>query len=1034
MNTPLLLPRVITLASLLSPLAAAEPLTFTSIPPKDPQEAAKTFHVLDGFAMQLIGAEPLVTDPVALAYDEDGRAFVCEMNDYPYTNKASHKPNQENPTDKPIGRVRLLEDTDGDGVFDKGSVFADGLSWPTGVACWKGGVFVTATPDIWYLKDTDGDGKADVREKAFTGFNKLNVQAVMNNPAWGLDHRIYVAGGTNGASITRPDASDFKPIAIKRNDFSFDPESRSVEIESGGARFGNAFDDWGNRFLCNIRNPAQHVVLPYRWLTKAPFITIANPVNDAAEAGDQLPVFRTSPVEPWRDFRAKRWSAEGSTLPRSELVSAGVVTSSSGISIYRGDAYPKEFRDYAFVADVAGNLFYRLKLIPDGATFKAVQVDQGRNFCTSDDLWHRPVNFVNAPDGCLHVCDMYREVIEHPWSIPDDIHAAIDLLRGTDKGRLYRLAPNASFKPRPTPKLSKATTAELVALLDHPNAWHRETAHRLLFDRQDQSALEPLRAMLKQAKTPQGRLHAMWSLHGLSVAHDIPGPFGSLHPDDVAQVLQNNGDWRLAAQALHIAIDMITAGAGREVLTPALTEFAKRLTVNSPVALPLAFALGEVGGGEATSRALLSVYRTAPEDAWLRPAIAQAGIKNGALNFIEVLGDTSLPNMRRHRDTMILDVAKTVTAKAPQKEAQALTTFAQALTSRTMANPTERPFAPSGAEALLHGVAAGARQRGWSTKQLGATPDAQQWWEAKVRTAAEVLRSPDGSSDKLTAIPLVALGSFDAAHPVLTPLLAPTVLQEVQTAALDALTGFKDARVAPVIIGSWKSLTPALRDKALASFLAYPERIQALLDAVESKVIPTGQLSMATRLLLTKNRDHALADRAAKLFDTGASNRAQVVNDYAKKVFGSLEDLTAQGGQARAPKGDPARGARVYETVCMVCHKHGDRGNDVGPNLGTVKLWPPQQILTNILDPNREVSPNFALYIVETRNGRTLSGILASETAAGVTIRRADGGTDQVQRSEIQSMASSGISLMPEGLEAVINPQQMADLIEFLRS
>jgi len=457
---------------------SAEELKFPTTPPTEPQNAAKTFHVLDGFQMQLIAAEPLVTDPVSITYDEDGRAYVCEMNDYPYTDKEHHKHAQENPTDQSIGKVRLLTDTNGDGVFDKATIFAEGLSWPTGAACWKGGIFVTATPDVWYLKDTNGDGVADVRQKVFTGFKKLNVQAVMNNPIWGLDHRIYIAGGSNGGEIQRapgsesvmPLPADFKPLSIKRNDFSFDPSTGDVRLESGGARFGNTFDDWGNRFLCNIRNPCQHVVLPYRYLARNPYLVVPSALNDCAEAGDQLPVYRTSPPEPWREFRAKRWVQEGSTLPKSELVGAGVVTSSAGITVYRGDAYPSEYRDFVFVADVAGNLFYRMKLVPDGVTFKAVQVDGTKNFCTSDDLWSRPVNFVNAPDGCLHVCDMYREVIEHPWSIPDDIHSAVDLLRGRDKGRLYRLAPKSGplsplsgasqspFKPRPTPKLSTATT------------------------------------------------------------------------------------------------------------------------------------------------------------------------------------------------------------------------------------------------------------------------------------------------------------------------------------------------------------------------------------------------------------------------------------------------------------------------------------------------------------------------------------------------------------------------------------------------
>ncbi|MBK8036774.1 MAG: hypothetical protein IPK22_06495 [Verrucomicrobiaceae bacterium] len=394
------------LSSLLGlPWLSLAALDFPSTPPVEPQNAAKTFHVLDGFEMQLIAAEPLVTDPVAITYDADGRAYVCEMNDYPYTDKAAHKPSQENPTDAHIGKVRLLTDTDGDGIFDKATVFADGLSWPTGAACWKGGIFVTATPDVWYLKDTNDDGVADVRQRVFTGFKKLNVQAVMNNPIWGRDHRIYIAGGSNGGEIQRvpgsesvmPLPKDFKPLPIKRNDFSFDPSTGDVRLESGGARFGNTFDDWGNRFLCNIRNPCQHVVLPYRYLARNPYLVVPNALNDCAEAGDQLPVYRTSPPEPWREFRAKRWVQEGSHLPKSELVGAGVVTSSSGITVYRGDAYPKEYRDFAFVADVAGNLFYRMKLVPDGVTFKAVQVDGNKNFCTSDDLWFRPVNFVNAP-------------------------------------------------------------------------------------------------------------------------------------------------------------------------------------------------------------------------------------------------------------------------------------------------------------------------------------------------------------------------------------------------------------------------------------------------------------------------------------------------------------------------------------------------------------------------------------------------------------------------------------------------------------
>src|SRR5688572_26314012 len=435
------------------------------VAPISAREAEKNFRVLDGFSMELLAAEPLVASPVAMTYDENGRAYVCEMRDYPYTEKARHQRNQENPTDTAIGTVRLLEDLDADGDFDKATIFADGLSWPTGVACWKGGVFVAATPDIWYLKDTNGDGVADIRRRVFTGFRKLNVQSVMNNLVWALDNHIHGAGGSNGGQIRPGDKPDARALVMTRNDFRFDPVTEQFELLSGGARFGGTFDDWGHRFLCDIRNPAQHVVLPQRYLARNPYLAARSSLHDMAEAGDQLPVYRISQPELWRVLRAKRWAGERDiVMPRSELVGAGVVTSSSGITSYRGAAYPEEYRGNVFVCECAGNLLYRLQVEPDGVTFKAARVDDRAEMVASTDNWFRPVNLVNAPDGTLHVLDMYRENIEHPWSIPDDIHAAVDLESGRERGRLWRLTP-LNFAPGKPPCMGGATTLELVAFL-----------------------------------------------------------------------------------------------------------------------------------------------------------------------------------------------------------------------------------------------------------------------------------------------------------------------------------------------------------------------------------------------------------------------------------------------------------------------------------------------------------------------------------------------------------------------------------------
>ncbi len=998
---------------------AADELKFPTTPPTAPQNAAKTFHVLDGFQMQLIAAEPLVTDPVAITYDADGRAYVCEMNDYPYTDKEHHKHAQENPTDQSIGKVRLLTDTDGDGVFDKATIFAEGLSWPTGAACWKGGIFVTATPDVWYLKDTNGDGVADVRQKVFTGFKKLNVQAVMNNPIWGLDHRIYVAGGSNGGEIQRapgsesvmPLPADFKPLSIKRNDFSFDPSTGDVRLESGGARFGNTFDDWGNRFLCNIRNPCQHVVLPYRYLARNPYLVVPSALNDCAEAGDQLPVYRTSPPEPWREFRAKRWVQEGSTLPKSELVGAGVVTSSAGITVYRGDAYPSEYRDFVFVADVAGNLFYRMKLVPEGVTFKAVQVDGTKNFCTSDDLWSRPVNFVNAPDGCLHVCDMYREVIEHPWSIPDDIHSAVDLLRGRDKGRIYRLAPK-SFKPRPTSKLSAATTPDLVALLDHPNAWHRETAQRLLFERQDQTSILPLIKLAGEARTPQGKISAMWSV-GMFAKNmtAIQSVLDATAADRDVQVRANAArfacEWQDSRSPDQAALKLRLSSDA----TPAQPDLFARLSPDDMGQAPVAFWAALFAGNLDNKNALRRVAALQWQhgnDVWMRPALLSYRDSPTANGFLlgMLVGRMQKEGSSSH--PLLAELARRMGIPLSPAEGMAWT---QEMMGMGMPDVLKQQML----ENLLHGM----KSRGTSTKEVITQPAIAQACGQWIDNALKVLDSNDAIRVTDALNTLAVFETEDIFIKRLQPFLLPNHTTEVQLAAIVALGACREPAVAEMLIEAWPKLTPTLRDKAATILLSRTDRIAKLLDAIESKKILPAQLSAATKATLARQKTPALAERITKLIgDGGSSNRKEVITKYEPVL---------------SMTGDPTRGAKIYETLCMVCHRHLDRGNDVGPNLGTIKAWTAEQILTNVLDPNREVSPNFALYIVETNDGRTLSGLINSETAGNLTLKRADGGTDTVLRSEIKSLTSPGISLMPEGLEAAITPQQMADLIAYLK-
>ncbi len=317
--------------------------------------------------------------------------------------------------------------------------------------------------------------------------------------------------------------------------------------------------------------------------------------------------------------------------------------------------------------------------------------------------------------------------------------------------------------------------------------------------------------------------------------------------------------------------------------------------------------------------------------------------------------------------------------------------------------------------------------------------DAALPWIQKLKEAAlkDLSRAGATIEDRSLALGLLPdlLSARDALQS-LSPFLSAAHPTELQLAALDALNAYRDPAVAEILLGAWKTLTPTLREKAQSVLLSRPDRIRLMLAAIESGAIPRTQISAATRTMLARSKDRMISERAAKLFgDVTGSGRAEIIDRYARAIFSEAVSPSGSpaGNAPPAIHGDPVGGEKVYQAACLVCHKHGSQGNDVGPHLGTIKAWTPEQILTNILDPNREVSPNFALYVIEMVDGRTLSGIVASESGGTVVLKRADGGQETILRSEIKSLSSPGISLMPEGLEAAITPRQMADLIEFLR-
>src|SRR5580765_17450 len=391
--------------------------------PLSPEDSLKYLKTEPGLKVELVVSEPMVVSPVAVAWDEKGRMYVVEDRGYP-VGPGKGKP--------PVGQVVLLEDTDGDGKYDKRTVFADGLTFPNGVMPWKGGVYVTCAPYLYYFKDTDGDGKADVKKIIFKGFQDLSTtQLRVSHPTLNIDNWVYLTSGLTAAKVVSLANTNRPPVFLNRVDGRFRPGTDDFEETSGTAQFGQTFDRFGRKFTCSNRNHIQHVVMQTPYLKRNPNLGFSQQVEDIPDHEAACRVYALS--------------ANITTA----AAHAGYITSACGVTIYDGDALPESYRGNSFTCEPAGNLVHHDVLKPNGVIFTASRAYPTNEFLASPDNWFRPVNLANGPDGALYVCDMYRKTIEHPEYRPEATRKVTDFESGKTMGRIYRIvAENRSRSPK----------------------------------------------------------------------------------------------------------------------------------------------------------------------------------------------------------------------------------------------------------------------------------------------------------------------------------------------------------------------------------------------------------------------------------------------------------------------------------------------------------------------------------------------------------------------------------------------------------
>ena len=562
--------------------------------PKSPEASLKMMQVKPGYRVELVAAEPLVRDPVAFDWGPDGKLWVAEMADYPLglgageeadAEDASLQANGEHrppgpsavlpaqPNPKPTsglastvrlleraghklggGRVRFLEDTDGDGKYDKSTVFLDKLNFPNGVMAWRDGVLISAAPDVLFARDTNGDGKADEVKVLLTGFGEGNQQHRVNGFSWGLDNMVHCANGDSGGTIIVRDVvikttdkgqrTKDKPIDIRGRDFRWNPDTGEIDPTSGQTQFGRNRDDFGNWFGNNNANPMYHFVLDDFYTRRNPHVAPPDPKKQVSINPGPSPVFPISrTLARFNDFAmANRFtSANSAMVYRDELL------------FERGRHAPRDgYVAHAFISEPVHNLVHHEVMTADGLTFTSRRPDdeQQSEFLASRDNWFRPTQIKTGPDGALYIADMYRQVIEHPQYIPPALQAKLDLRAGHDKGRIYRVVRADGSENPSDPRWEYRLEGARLFSLDSPNGAVRELAHRLLFwehvAKPTELIVDRLRTIVRKGWLQAGlerdgvisyRAESSWrgQLHALALLE----AFRSLAAEDISQALQN---------------------------------------------------------------------------------------------------------------------------------------------------------------------------------------------------------------------------------------------------------------------------------------------------------------------------------------------------------------------------------------------------------------------------------------------------------------------------------------------------------------
>jgi putative membrane-bound dehydrogenase-like protein len=1026
--------------------------------PLEPSESIKHYSVPEGFRMALWASEEIASGaemagaglagkPIAMAWDERGRLWLCETVDYP---------NELQPQGNGRDRIRICEDTDRDGIADKFVVFATRLSIPTAIVCFQGGALVQDGTKTVYLKDLDGDDRADFRQELITGWAMGDTHGGVSNFQFGLDNWFW---GMQGYNDSHPIINGQSQQGFRQGFWRFAVEPAPSEETSPAFEIRNG--------IVSAERTSKHDNQTLR-VTKLEFMRSTNNNTWGFGISEDGLIFGSTangnpsifmPIANRYYERVSGWSPEVlSNIADSSRFAAitekvrqvdhhGGYTAAAGHALYTARNYPKSWWNrVAFVCEPTGHLVGSFVLSRDEADVRSTSPF---NLVASDDEWAAPIMAEVGPDGNVWILDWYNFIVQHnptPHGFETGKGNAYETkLRDKKFGRIYRIVYEGNEGKPPSLNdaaelavrsgLKQSNEAACLAALAHPNMFWRRTAQRLLVEKND-FTFDGVRTLEKMVRNQAvddvginaGAIHAIWVLaaknrwKGNIVAEAMRHPSAAVRRNAIAAAVPNTESANFIAE-------------NRSVLDP-----------DGQVRLAAMLCLADCPAGSPNLEDLLSVADFAHvdtedktrQDRWLLDAWTSAASAHSQRVLPGLINKQELSDSILQRLSIVAEHAAR-----------------NRIDARMLESLIAENGSPKATQALVFGLA-----KGWPRNHdidLSETVSDRlvRYWlagELSLETKSQVIQLAGSLGidslgnamslirgqlqDRIAnrAIPAEARIAAAKQMMILEPdraeavdgimaQLNPQAPPELTRGFVQALGLSKSKTMATQLLERGVSMPPEFLKDTVRMMLGRPESTFELIEAIAAGKLAVQDLQLDQRQLLREHPDPKIRERAVAVLQASGG----IPNADRQKLVESWLAITHESG-------DAVNGKAVYEKHCSLCHRHGDLGNNIGPNLTGMSVHPKAELLAHILDPNRNVEGNFRTYNIQTSDGGIVTGMMTGETKTSIEITNVQGKREVVLREDIERLTSSQKSLMPEGFESQIEQSPMRDLLEFLTS